>query len=414
MSQMFIRALPYIYFCLFILCSCEDHQKPVEEKSDYYFSKVFGAYDAEMGYSIQHTSDNGYIISGATSSYWATDSLPRIFKTQHGVTDAIIAKLDSMGEAEWIYTYGGELFESAFNIQETNDGQYFFAGYTNSTGAGLYDIWIVKLDNNGTQIWEKTIGGQNSDLGLHSDLTADGGYIITGYTIPDGQTNKDFYLVKIDVNGNVEWEKTYGDSSNQTAKYIQETSDSGFIIAGDSWTATTNNDIYIIKTDLDGDMIWETKIIESNNDQVFSIKETNSGYILIGTTTSLGMGNKDIWVIKLNNQGSIEWNKTYGGEALEYGFDIIPHGNGYVFTGSTSSYGTEFYDIWVLKIDASGELIWDVIYGGPMIDIGRAIIENQSGGFTLLGQTSSYGSGEYDFWVLRLNEFGIVAISDSL
>ena len=189
---MFIRALLYTYFCLFILWSCEDHQKPAEKKSDYYFSKVFGAYDAEMGYSIQHTSDNGYIISGATSSYWATDSLPRIFKTQHGVTDAIIAKLDSMGEAEWIYTYGGELFESAFNIQETNDGQYFFAGYTNSTGAGLYDIWIVKLDNNGTQIWEKTIGGQNSDLGLHSDLTADGGYIITGYTIPDGQTDKDF------------------------------------------------------------------------------------------------------------------------------------------------------------------------------------------------------------------------------
>ena len=411
---MFIRALLYTYFCLFILWSCEDHQKPAEEKSDYYFSKVFGAYDAEMGYSIQHTSDNGYIISGATSSYWATDSLPRIFKTQHGVTDAIIAKLDSMGEAEWIYAYGGELFESAFNVQETNDGQYFFAGYTNSTGAGLYDIWIVKLDNNGTQIWEKTIGGQNSDLGLHSDLTADGGYIITGYTIPDGQTDKDFYLVKIDVNGNVEWEKTYGDSSSQTAKYIQETSDSGFIIAGDSWTATTNNDIYIVKTDRDGDTIWETKIIESNNDQAFSIKETNSGYILIGTTTSLGMGNKDIWVIKLDNQGSVEWNKTYGGEALEYGFDIIQHGNGYVFTGSTSSYGTEFYDIWILKIDASGELIWDVIYGGPMIDIGRAIIENQSGGFTLLGQTSSYGSGEYDFWVLRLNEFGIVAISDSL
>ena len=411
---MFIRALLYTYFCLFILWSCEDHQKSAEEKSDYYFSKVFGAYDAEMGYSIQHTSDNGYIISGATSSYWATDSLPRIFKTQHGVTDAIIAKLDSMGEAEWIYAYGGELFESAFNVQETNDGQYFFAGYTNSTGAGLYDIWIVKLDNNGTQIWEKTIGGQNSDLGLHSDLTADGGYIITGYTIPDGQTDKDFYLVKIDVNGNVEWEKTYGDSSSQTAKYIQETSDSGFIIAGDSWTATTNNDIYIVKTDRDGDTIWETKIIESNNDQAFSIKETNSGYILIGTTTSLGMGNKDIWVIKLDNQGSVEWNKTYGGEALEYGFDIIQHGNGYVFTGSTSSYGTEFYDIWILKIDASGELIWDVIYGGPMIDIGRAIIENQSGGFTLLGQTSSYGSGEYDFWVLRLNEFGIVAISDSL
>ena len=409
-----LKALLSVCFILFIFLACEEKDESLSGNTDYYFSKVFGAYDAEMGYSIQYTSDNGYIISGATSSYWSTDSLPRLFQSQHGVTDAIIAKLDSMGEVEWIHTYGGDLFESAFNVQEMSDGHYFFSGYTNSFGAGLYDVWLVKLDNAGGVVWEKTIGGENSDLGLHSDLTEDGGFIITGYTIQGQHSDKDFYLLKIDINGNVEWEKTYGDTSNETAKYIQETSDGGFIIAGDCWTVSTNNDIYIVKTDDSGNLIWDTKIIEPNNDQVFAIKEVRNGYILIGTTTSLGMGNKDIWVIKLDNQGVVEWHQTYGGDALEYGFDIIEYEDGYVFTGSTSSYGTKFYDIWVLKIDDSGNLIWDMIYGGPLIDIGRSIIQNPEGGLTLLAQTSSYGSGEYDFWVLKMNEFGVVAVSDSL
>ena len=107
------------------------------------------------------------------------------------------------------------------------------------------------------------------------------------------------------------------------------------------------------------------------------------------------------------------WQKTYGGDALEYGFDVVPTSEGYVFTGSTSSYGTEFYDIWILKVDLNGDVIWEQIYGGPMIDIGRSIIQNEGGGFTILGQTSSYGSGEYDFWMLKTDELGVVSVQDS-
>jgi len=137
---------------------CGEPEEKENEKPVHYFSKVFGEFDAEMGYSIHETQDGGFIISGATSSYWATDSLPKIAMPTHGVTNAIVVKIDSIGEQEWIKTFGGELFESAFNAKETSDGGYFFAGYTNSFGKGLYDFWLVKLDEGGQKTWEKTYG----------------------------------------------------------------------------------------------------------------------------------------------------------------------------------------------------------------------------------------------------------------
>ena len=222
-----------------------------------------------------------------------------------------------------------------------------------------------------------------------------------------------FWLLKTNSNGDSLWSALYGDSLNQLVNNFQETSDGGFILAGETWGVTTNNDILIIKTNSEGEQEWSKKIIEERNDQAYAIKETNNGYILIGSTTSLGAGNKDIWLIKLDVAGNVVWHKTYGGEALEYGFDVIPLNDGYVFTGSTSSYGTEFYDIWIIKVDLEGGVIWESIYGGPMIDIGRSIINNGYDGFTILGQTSSYGSGEYDFWMIKTNELGLVPESES-
>ena len=392
-----------------IISGCDEPEEKQEIRPVHYFSKVFGEYDAEMGYSVQPTDDNGFIISGATSSYWATDSLPRIAGTLHGVTDAIIAKVDSIGDPEWIRTYGGVLYESAYNARQTSDGGYFFTGYTNSIGKGMYDIWLVKLGPNGEKEWERTYGTPEANVGLYGDITPDGGYILTGYTILKGRTDKDIWLVRTSSNGDSLWSATYGDSMSQSANYLQVTSDGGFILAGETRGSTTNNDIIIVKTDPEGTEEWRRYIVEPDDDRVHSIKQTDNGYILIGTTTSLGMGDKDIWVIKLDNAGNIEWQNTYGGEALEYGFDIVPLDDGYVFTGSTSSYGTMFYDLWIIRTDLDGTITWDQIYGGTMIDIGRAIIHNGSdGGFTIIGQTSSYGAGEYDFWLLKTNDNGIV------
>jgi len=403
-----------LFIILFLaLWSCEGPNEKVIEKPVNYFSKVFGEYDAEMGYSIQETTDGGFILSGATSSYWATDSLSRINDIQHGITNAIIAKVDTVGEPEWIKVFGGDMFESAFNAGETDDGGYFFAGYTNSIGNGLYDFWLVKLDAFGNMEWEKTYGTAKADVGLFGEITSDGGYILTGYTILPNKTDKDFWLLKTNADGDSLWSSTFGNDANQSANRVIELSNGGFVIIGETRGDSTNNDILIIKTDENGQEIWTKNIVESNDDLVFSIKETPDGFIAVGTTTSLGAGNKDIWLHKLDASGNVEWQNTFGGDALEYGFDVVPVSDGYVFTGSTSSYGTEFYDLWILKVDLTGVLVWDQLYGSTMIDIGKSIIQNESGGFTILGQTSSYGSGEYDFWIIKTDENGLIPLDDS-
>jgi len=407
-----VKIIIYTIIPILLFIGCDEPEEKKSHKTVYYFSKVLGEFDAEMGYSIHGTLDGGFIISGATSSYWATDSLPKIIMSQHGVTNAIVAKIDSIGEPEWIKTFGGELFESAFNAKETSDGGYFFAGYTNSFGNGLYDYWLVKLDENGQKIWEKTYGTVKANVGLYGDVTSDEGYVLTGYTIPDGKTDKDVWLLKTNSNGDSLWSVTFDDSMNQSANYLQETNDGGFVLVGETRGQNTNIDILIIKTDANGNMVWTNTLIESNIDQAFSIKETGDGYILIGTTTSLGKGDKDIWLNKLDQFGNVVWQKTYGGEALEYGFDVVPVSDGYVFTGSTSSFGTMFYDLWVVKVDLYGEQVWDQIYGGTMIDIGRSLILNASGGFTILGQTSSYGAGEYDFWIIKTDKNGTIPIDE--
>jgi len=397
----------YLYLSVLMLVSCDEPKQKADDKPVYYFSKVFGEYDAEMGYSIHETSDDGFIISGATSSYWSTDSLPRITLPQHGVTDAIVAKLDSLGNPEWVKTFGGDMFESAFHAKETEDGGFFFVGYTNSYGNGLYDYWLVKLSQDGITEWSKTYGTSKADVGLYG-ASLDDGYILTGYTILPDKNDKDVWLLKTNLDGDSLWAKSYGNDNNQSANYLQVVSDDGFIIVGETRGDSTNNDIYILRIDANGEVIWEQNIVGSNDDLAYAIKETRNGFVLIGTTTSIGAGNKDIWIHKLDASGNIEWQNTYGGEALEYGFDIVEVDDGYVFTGSTSSYGTYFYDLWVVKIDMFGEMIWNQIYGGTMIDIGRALILNESGGFTILGQTSSYGSGEYDFWIIKTDENALI------
>ena len=402
----------YIYICLIMVCSCSSTETEDEwtESQEIFFSKVFGEYDAEMGYSIRSTDDGGYIIAGATSSYWATDSLPKVLLSFHGVTDAIIAKIDRYGNQEWIKTYGGDRYESAFNAKQTSDGGYFFMGYTNSMGEGLYDFWLVKLDASGSVLWQKTYGTYQSDIGFYGDITSDGGFILTGHTYLEERTDKDIWLIKTDEEGSVLWSKTYGDSMSQSAIFLQETGDGGFILLGKTTGGSSQSDILLIKTDMLGAQDWQKQIAYSGNDVPYAVKETIDGYIVISTTTSMGQGEKDILLSKFDYSGNLVWEKTYGGGALEYGFDVKVDSDGYVLVGSTSSYGTMFYDMWILKVDQSGEIIWEQIYSGTNIDIGRSIIANGSGGYVVLAQTSSYGAGEYDFWVLKIDENGVIPV----
>jgi hypothetical protein len=204
------------------------------------WQKTFGGSDDDRARSVQETIDGGYVVAGYT---WSSSERE----------DVYILKLDARGNKLWEKTFGGSDNDGAWSIQQTNDGGYIVAGYTSSFGAGSYDVYVLKLDTSGKEVWSKTFGGSSDDLAWSIQQTDDGGCIVAGYTKSFGAGSEDVYILKLDANGNKLWEKTFGGSYDERAYCIQQTRDGGYIVAGyTSSFGVGNYDVYIIKMDANG------------------------------------------------------------------------------------------------------------------------------------------------------------------
>jgi len=204
------------------------------------WQKTFGGSDDDRARSVQETIDGGYVVAGYT---WSSSERE----------DVYILKLDANGNKLWEKTFGGSDNDGAWSIQQTNDGGYVVAGYTSSFGAGSYDVYVLKLDTSGKEVWSKTFGGSSDDLAWSIQQTNDGGYIVAGYTKSFGAGSEDVYILKLDANGNKLWEKTFGGSYDERAYCIQQTRDGRYIVAGyTSSFGVGNYDVYIIKMDANG------------------------------------------------------------------------------------------------------------------------------------------------------------------
>jgi len=303
----------------------------------------------------------------------------------------------------WARTYGGILNDGANSIQQTNDGGYIVAGYLGSTGK---DFWILKLSSSGRIEWQKAYGGNGPDMALSIQQTSDGGYIVAGYISPHTLAERDIWVLKLDFAGNIEWQRAYGGSSVDWATSIRQTSDGGYIVAGVTQSFGAGDyDYWILKLGTTGDIEWQRSYGDSGFDRPNMIRQTSDGgYIVAGYTTSYA---SDIWLLKLSSNGDIEWQRAYGDEGSEWTDSIQQTSDGgYIVAGYASFFDYDTGDIWVLKLSSNGDIEWQRVYRGNSSDGAHSVQQTSDGGYIVTGFTESFGAGRRDVWVLKLTSSG--------
>jgi DNA replication initiation complex subunit (GINS family) len=304
---------------------------------------------------------------------------------------------------------GGKNDDEGKSLIQTSDGGYAITGFTSSFGAGKEDVYVAKLDAHGNLQWTKTIGEKERDRGNSLIQTSDGGYAIAGLTQSFGAGEADIYVIKLDANGNLQWTKTIGGLGYDGGTSLIQTPDGGYVIAGvTSSFGAGEGDIYVVKLDANGNLQWTKTIGGPELDAGFSLIQTSdSGYAIAGHTKSFGAGEGDIYVVKLDANGNLQWTKTIGGPGEEMGLSLIQTSDGgYAITGFTQSFGAGELDVYLVKLDANGNLQWTKTIGGPGDEAGYSLIQTADGSYTITGATSSFGAGEADIYVIKLDANG--------
>jgi hypothetical protein len=357
------------------------------------FLATFGGTNHEEGHSVQRTSDGGYVVTGRTTSYGAGDN------------DVWLIKTDASGNEVWDKTFGGTRDDAGNSVQQTFDGGYVVIGYTMSYGAGFADFWLIKTDASGNKVWDKTFGGTGDDVGRAVQQTSDGGYILTGYA--DSHTRA--WLIKTDADGSEVWKRAFGGSGYEEGFCVQQTSDGGYVVTGITEPLGGTVDVLLVKTDADGNKVWDRAFGGTATDEEgYSVRQTSDGgYVVTGNITPQGSDYDDVWLIKTDADGNKVWDRAFGGIFIDDGFCVQQTSDGgYVITGDAWSYGTGNYDVWLIKTDASGNEIWDRTFGGAGYDAGNSVQQTSDGGYIIAGYTDSYGAGNGDVWLIKTDADG--------
>jgi len=397
-----------------------------------------GGNSYDRAFSMQQTNDGGYIVAGV--SYSNNGDVGG----NHGIYDYWIVKLDTSGGLIWETNLGGSDWDWATSIQQTTDGGYIVAGHSKSNDGdvggnnGGYDYWIVKLNASGDLVWETSLGGSDEDKAYSIKQTSDGGYIVAGTTesndgdIGDNNGLKDYWIVKLDASGDLVWETNLGGSHYDEAKSIQQTTDGGYIVAGESRSYGGDGDVggnnglsdyWIVKLDASGDLVWETNLGGSDWDNAYSIQQTtDGGYIVAGVSRSNdgdvggNNGNNDYWIVKLDASGDLVWETNLGGSDWDWAYSIKQTSDGgYIVAGDSHSndgdvggnYGGN--DYWIVKLDASGSLVWETNLGGSSADVAYSIQQTTNGGYIVAGEAWSHdgdvgeNNGGGDYWIVKLD-----------
>jgi len=361
------------------------------------FAKAYGGTSGDEAYSIVQTTDGGYAVAAYTYSFGA------------GSYDFLVLKLNSSGGLDWARTFGGTDWDWAYSMVQTTDGGYAVAGYTGSFGAGDYDFLVLKLNSSGGLEWARTFGGTGWDGAYSMVQTTDGGFAVAGRTESFGAGGYDLLVLKLNSSGDLQWARTFGGTDWDWAYSIVQTTDGGYAVAGYTRSFGAGDyDFLVLKLNSSGGLDWARTFGGTGWDEARSIVQTSDGgYAVAGYARSFGAGGYDLMVLKLNSSGGLDWARTFGGTNYDYAYSITQTTDGgYAVAGKTKSFGAGDYDFLVLKLNSSGGLQWARTFGGTDWDEARSIVQTSDGGYAVAGYAGSFGAGSGDFLVLKLGPDG--------
>lgn len=404
----------------------ENDATPATFQGELEWSKRFGGSGDDTAQAVITTTDGGFAILGYSDS--ADGDLEG--KTT-AVNDYWLLKLNAEGILQWSKTYGGSKDDRGQALIQTADGGYALTGYAmsddgdGSNNEGFHDNWIIKLDALGNLEWEKSFGFSGHDHSYDLLQTSDGGFFFVGFlditsALSDGNYGKgnnltrhgvgEFWGTKISADGELEWRRYFGGTNNDRAHAVVQAEDGGFVMAGfsesedfDITNSRGSYDFWVIKIDPDGNLVWERSFGGSGIEIAYDISITKNGtYLVTGNTFSedkdvaFNHGESDTWLIHLDDNGSLLWEKTYGGTLFDAARsvktgqedEIIVSGNTKSSDLGTNSDPVE-NDIWIFKTDLSGILIWQESYGGSGLDYAFDAVETEERSLLVVGSSTS-------------------------
>ncbi len=341
------------------------------------------------------SSDWVFRIDITDTTVWDSTMIGNLFAT-------------AVGETSWDYGY---------SVVQTGDGGYAVTGWTNSSGAGEWDLFLVKFNPLGAVEWARAVGGTDNDGGSSVVQTSDGGYAVAGWTHSFGVGGSDFFLVKFSSLGAFEWARTVGGTNYEDSCSVVQTSDGGYAVAGytNSFGAG-GDDLFLVKFSSAGAFEWARAVGGTGNDEGSSVVQTSDGgFALAGVTAGFGAGGDDLFLVKFSSAGAFEWARAVGGTGDDEGSSVIQTSDGgYAVAGETYSFGAGNTDFFLVKFSLSGAFEWARAVGGTDYDYGESVVQTNDGGYAVAGLTSSFGVGIYDLFLVKFDDMGNSCIGDSV
>lgn len=370
------------------------------------FQKTYGSIGEDWGTCIKQTSDGNYFITGVEDAV----GFSNFDNCQAGKVSLL--KLNSHGILQWNKTFTTNDLNIGHSLEVTSDDGIIIAGETGTMCpfiGGNSSTYVIKSDSFGTVQWTGTYASTYSatptEIGYCVKQTNDGGYLVAGKRIGMNRTDNEAYIMKLNALGIFQWSKVYGESGNEAAYSIAPTADGGYIIGGliDLYLGV-QEDMYLIKTDSSGNMLWNKTYNATFAERVVSVIPTkDGGYILVGNI--VGTQDDDILLLKVSSNGTVLWNKAYGGPLDDYATCLKQTKDGYIIAGYTYINGTNT-DACLIKTDTAGNIQWSKTYGGTNYDEAKFVEPTIDNGYIIVGGTKSFGLGGRDIYVIKTDSLG--------